>query len=150
MKTTDTLRTCRRCGLEANTEEELELFHKQKTNNGILVPYGRENYCKNCRNEYNRKYRKENKLKSLEWGTISRCKNIYGITLDEYYKRMSTSDCCGICGSKEQLGYDHCHDTLKFRGVLCKNCNRSIGQLGDTAESIGKVLFYLNKVEQRV
>tara|TARA_R110000765_G_C18525580_1_gene558832 strand:+ start:53 stop:502 length:450 start_codon:yes stop_codon:yes gene_type:complete len=145
---TDALITCRICGLEAHIEEELELFHKKKTNNGILVPYGRENYCKNCRNKYNRKYRKENKFKTLEWGTKGRCKHIYNITLEEYYKRMSTSDCCEICGSKKRLSYDHCHDTLKFRGVLCSNCNRGIGQLGDTIEAVEKALFYLNKEEK--
>jgi len=137
--------TCRDCGLEAHTKEELKLFHKKKTNNGVLVPYGRDNSCKACRNKYNRKYRKENKLRSLEWSTLSRCKDIYGITLEEYKKRMASSDKCEVCGSKEQLCYDHCHATMDFRGVLCNKCNRSIGTLGDTIESIEKVLFYLQE-----
>jgi hypothetical protein len=34
---------------------------------------------------------------------------------------------------------------MQFRGVLCNKCNRSIGILGDTVESIQKVLFYLTK-----
>ena len=142
---TDALRTCKLCGVQAHTKEDLELFSKCK---GSL--YGRNIYCKPCHNEYNRKHRQKHKDRYLEKNRTYRCKHVYGITLDEYYKRMSTSDCCEVCSSKEQLGYDHCHDTLKFRGVLCKNCNRSLGQLGDTTESIGKVLFYLNKEEQKV
>jgi len=34
---------------------------------------------------------------------------------------------------------------MEFRGVLCNKCNRSIGQLGDTLESIQKVVAYLSK-----
>jgi len=34
---------------------------------------------------------------------------------------------------------------MKFRGVLCTNCNRAIGQLGDTAESVRKALNYLER-----
>ena len=142
---TDALRTCKLCGVQAHTKEDLELFTKCK---GSL--YGRNVYCKTCHNKYSRERRRRKKHQYIEKNRAYRCKNIYGITLNEYYKRMATSDCCEVCGSKELLGYDHCHDTLKFRGVLCRNCNRSLGQLGDTLESIKKVLFYLNKEEQRV
>jgi len=60
---------------------------------------------------------------------------------------MSTSDRCEICSSRDSLCYDHDHNTMRFRGVLCNKCNRSIGQLGDTVESIQKVLFYLKSKE---
>jgi len=132
------LRTCKICGVKAHTNEELELFTKCKGSS-----YGRNVYCKTCHNTYNRENRRRNKHRYTETNRTYRCKNTYGITLNEYYKRMSTSDCCEICGSKKELGYDHCHDTLEFRGVLCRNCNRSIGQLGDTLESIQKVVTYL-------
>ena len=140
---TDALRTCKLCGVQAHTKEDLELFTKCA---GSL--YGRNVYCKTCHNKYNRERRRKNKHEYLEKNRAYRCKNIYGITLNEYYKRMATSDCCEVCDSKELLSYDHCHDTMKFRGVLCRKCNMSLGQLGDTLESIEKVLFYLNKEEK--
>lgn len=50
------LRVCRECGLEAFTEEDLELFAKGKT-----CKYGRDNLCKKCINERHRKHYKENR-----------------------------------------------------------------------------------------
>ncbi len=58
---------------------------------------------------------------------------------------MATSDCCEICGHKEHLVYDHCHDTMEFRGVLCSRCNGALGKLGDTVEDIERVLDYLKR-----
>jgi hypothetical protein len=138
----DTLRKCNTCGLEAHIEEDLELF--ERDDSGL---HGRRNRCKACKRALDTKYRRENpklmELKSKRY----HAENVYGITLEEYLERMSTSDCCEICGIKEKLGYDHCHDTMKFRGILCNKCNRSIGMLGDTLESIMKVVRYLSKKE---
>jgi len=58
---------------------------------------------------------------------------------------VKSSACCEICSSTEELCYDHDHDTMEFRGVLCRGCNRSLGQLGDNLESINKVVKYLKK-----
>jgi len=33
--------------------------------------------------------------------------------------------------------------------VLCNKCNRSIGQLGDTLESLEKVVSYLRRASER-
>ena len=140
MTHTEPLRTCKMCGVKAHTDEELELFTKC---NGCS--YGRNVYCKSCHNKYNREHRRRNKKHYIEKNRAYRCEQIYGITLDDYYKRMSTSDCCEVCGNKENLCYDHCHDTLEFRGVLCRKCNRGIGQLGDTKESIKRALNYLER-----
>ena len=70
---------------------------------------------------------------------------VYNTTYEKYQERMASSDKCEVCGSKDKLCYDHDHQNMKFRGVLCNKCNRSIGILGDTVESIQKVLFYLTK-----
>jgi len=110
---------------------------------------GLNSNCKKCSRIKNRnhqlKYKKNNKSKLKDQKTKWNCKNTYGITFEEYQTRIATSDKCEICGKKEDLCYDHDHDTLEFRGVLCRGCNRSIGQLGDTKESILKVLEYFNK-----
>ncbi len=50
----DPLRKCITCGLEARTEEELELFTKAKLNK-----YGRRNMCKKCHAKQARGYRKK-------------------------------------------------------------------------------------------
>jgi hypothetical protein len=54
-------RVCKTCGLEAHTQEDLELF-------AINAPskYGRANYCIVCNKERNRNYHYENKEKKNE------------------------------------------------------------------------------------
>lgn len=56
---------------------------------------------------------------------------------------MKSSAGCMICNKNTELCYDHCHTTMKFRGVLCRSCNKAIGQLGDTADSLKKAYEYL-------
>lgn len=70
----------------------------------------------------------------------------YGISLDEYRDMYnSRNGKCDLCGSaKNVLDVDHCHDSGEVRGLLCGPCNRALGTLGDTKESIQKVLRYLN------
>jgi len=51
MKSTTSLRVCRKCGLEAQTVEDLELFAKGKRS-----LHGRKTICKKCQNAYNREY----------------------------------------------------------------------------------------------
>lgn len=37
---------------------------------------------------------------------------------------------CGLCGFREQLVKDHCHDTGMVRGLICRSCNTTDG-VGD-------------------
>ena len=44
-----------------------------------------------------------------------------------------------------KLVLDHCHTTKEARGWLCSLCNNSIGQLGDTPESMqGPIVYFEN------
>ena len=73
------------------------------------------------------------------------CKRRYKITPEQYHHRMSTTNQCEICGTFDNLCYDHCHDTMNFRGVLCKTCNAGIGMLGDRLKDVRKAVAYLEK-----
>lgn len=143
MKHTNPLRKCNTCGLEAHTKEDLELFEKETRGK-----YGRRNNCKACKRKRDTYWRSKNKDKTIYKTKKYHAEKVYGISLDEYLKRMSTSDCCEVCGNEDKLVYDHCHDTMNFRGVLCNKCNRSIGQLGDTLESLEKVVSYLRRANE--
>lgn len=102
--------------------------------------YGRRNLCWPCsvvRNEKNPKMK--------DWKTNHQTLKRYGVSVEVYKESMLSSSCCEICSSTEELCYDHCHETMKFRGVLCRGCNRSLGQLGDTLEGLKKVVEYLEK-----
>jgi hypothetical protein len=71
----------------------------------------------------------------------------YGITLEQWAAMVSyAGNRCEICGVEDDsLCVDHDHVTNEVRGVLCRKCNRSIGQLGDTAEALQKAADYLAK-----
>jgi len=141
---TDALRTCKDCNLTANTEEELNLFVKCSRHT-----HGRRNLCYKCENKRDDVWRANNSESILLKRQKYYAEKVYSISLEQYKKRMATSNKCEVCGSKDKLCYDHDHKTMKFRGVLCNKCNRSIGILGDTVESIQKVLFYLTKEKQQ-
>ena len=51
-------------------------------------------------------------------------------------------DCCGKTLYPKKVVFDHCHETNEFRGWLCDGCNRSLGILGDTTESLIKAAMY--------
>lgn len=59
----------------------------------------------------------------------------YKLTLGSYNEMLTQQNgCCAICGRhqsefKKSLGVDHNHITGKVRGLLCNNCNRSLGLL---------------------
>lgn len=41
------------------------------------------------------------------------------------------------------LSIDHDHETGKVRGLLCNNCNRAIGLLGDSVSTLLDAVEYL-------
>jgi hypothetical protein len=57
---------------------------------------------------------------------------------------------CMCCGRVDKLHLDHCHNSGKYRGFTCKNCNVGIGHLGDKIEGIERALKYLKKADERI
>ena len=134
------LRKCRECGKEAHSTENLELFQKGKKSK-----YGRENICLDCVRLKNLTWSRNNAEAKKEAQDKWRCKNKYNISYEEYKEIMDSAVECEVCGSTSKLVYDHDHETHLFRGILCSDCNRSIGQLGDTLESLERATEYLRK-----
>lgn len=104
------------------------------------------NKCRVCfreeRKDYMRKRRKfipdkpecSNKLRRRK------IKTRYGITLEEYDALLSTP--CDICGQAAEV-CDHCHDSGKVRGGLCRKCNSLLGFARDSADILSKAIKYL-------
>ena len=77
----------------------------------------------------------------------------YKITLADYEKMyLAQEGKCKICGGegflmaehhKVRLVVDHCHSTGMVRGLLCHNCNRALGLLQDSVDSLQRALDYL-------
>jgi len=74
----------------------------------------------------------------------------YGITLEEYNYLLEKQDSvCAGCGGAENraatgnLAVDHDHRTGRVRGLLCSNCNRALGLIGDSVETLNRLANYL-------
>ena len=88
-------------------------------------------------------------IEKMKWARIF---NTYGITKEEYKSMLSAQrDVCAICGrsnsqkNKGMLHVDHCHKTGKIRGLLCHNCNVSIGLLADDPAIFRRAIKYIMK-----
>lgn len=84
-------------------------------------------------------------------------KRQYAITPADYDRLIIASQGrCHICSAQFEptrrglLAVDHCHDTGTVRGLLCGNCNRAIGQLGDDPERLRCAASYLERARLRV
>lgn len=62
--------------------------------------------------------------------------------------KQDECDCCGNTHHKT-LVLDHDHNTLKFRGWICEDCNHGLGKLGDNIEGVNKALQYLKAHYER-
>jgi len=128
---------CRGCGEVKNINK----FATARRNKD-----GKEHFCKQCR--WNQKDKEKHNL-SVRASLLYR---EYGLTLDEYDTMLLKQNfVCAICKNKDKqrLCVDHNHKTKKVRGLLCSSCNRSLGALGDTIESIEGVLEYLIQNDAR-
>jgi hypothetical protein len=117
-------------------------------------------------NDYNRAWREANTGKVIAAQLKYRAGNLdkrrsmersyafmkrYGITeagRDELL--ASQGGVCAICastssGSKKNWHIDHNHTTGKIRGILCANCNVSLGAARDDISRLRKMIDYLEK-----
>lgn len=69
-----------------------------------------------------------------------------GISIAEYFAMAEAQGwACKICGKtpKSKLHLDHCHATLRIRGLLCGTCNKGLGQFKDRADLLDAAAEYL-------
>ena len=94
--------------------------------------------------EGNQDYRR-----SLNWARY------YGISLDDY-KRMHAAQngVCAICSQPERavangkvkfLSVDHDHADGSVRGLLCSNCNHTLGHAGDDPKILRAAADYIER-----
>jgi hypothetical protein len=129
---------CPKCKLPKPLDD-FDIHHVGK--NG-LVYHAR---CKSCRTDDMRL--------TMRQRAVAR----YGITLEQYEKMLADQgNACAVCGEPESdiqngklrpLCVDHDHATGKIRGLLCNDCNRGLGFLGDNADRLEKAAYYLRAGE---
>lgn len=157
------MKKCSKC---ENTKL-LDQFRKYTKNNSIFY----SGQCKTCLSEHKKVWVEANWTAINESNKVYNRKHadkIRGNKLIKYwpgttwqqatqkYNALLTKQCgvCALCDRSERrkhkitgavwdLAIDHCHTTKKVRGLLCNACNRGLGLLGDTSDSLQKALDYL-------
>lgn len=120
-------------------------------------PYNKDNYAWTDRKikfengaDYIKKYRDIHPEKFAKY----EIKKKYGLADDEYQKMFNDQNSvCAICKNSEtrigtnnavmNLAVDHCHKTGKIRGLLCANCNTSLGGFKDDINLLQSAIRYL-------
>lgn len=127
---------------------------KEKPESEYNIYHGkRGKSCKQCREYYNnlwkenkgdykekrKKYYRENKERHKARSFKNYILKQYGLTVETYNKMLKEqSNQCGICEIPFNIEdntffhtsggpcIDHCHQTNKVRGLLCRKCNLSL------------------------
>jgi hypothetical protein len=125
----------KRCS-KCDTVKSVEDFYKSSAR-------GTQAWCKPCTREYRRATRAQN-------ARLARLRN-YGLTADEFDALMQ--DQGGRCASCEDdfgpaahdVHVDHCHQSGKVRGILCRHCNIALGHLRDDPVRILSLHTYIQR-----
>jgi hypothetical protein len=59
----------------------------------------------------------------------------------------SKPEMCEVCNRGGRIMFDHCHDSDKFRGWICFNCNAILGLAADNITILEKLIIYLRTAE---
>jgi len=131
---------CKSCSTSKNPDH----FHLA-SNSGWLALDGHRycRTCKPCMSENNKRWSRKNKARRKDnW-----LKNRYGLSLSEREQmEMKSGGRCYACGTEpghNNLHVDHCHDTGRVRGLLCRNCNSVLGYVYDSPEVLEYLAGYL-------
>lgn len=154
------MKKCAKC----NNSKSLDDFPADKRTKS-----GRQSWCRKCQNDFRTdkynsdpKYRRATLDRAKKWyknnsvvtknGDLIRT---FGITLAQYDELLTKQyGLCAICdkpetildkrsGKLKSLAVDHDHITGKIRGLLCSQCNRSLGGFQDSPEILRSAIEYL-------
>lgn len=93
--------------------------------------------------ERSKKYQKSIK------GRVTKIKNRYKITREEYELLIKNNSKCKICNREwsedVRKSIDHNHQTNRIRGLLCLNCNTLLGHAHDNIETLKNAIKYLEE-----
>jgi Recombination endonuclease VII len=96
--------------------------------------------------EEQRKLRKNNSCNNPDYRKKYKLKNYYGLTTEEFSSMvLEQNNKCKICECEmKSTQIDHNHSTGKVRGLLCRNCNTSLGLLKENTKVLYNMISYIN------
>lgn len=127
------MKKCSQCKKE---KPESEFYADKVTLDGL------NNRCITCKKEYYQKNKRLERDRYLE--------REFGFLPGQYEKILKSQNgvckiCYKICSTGKRLCVDHCRETNKIRGLLCKSCNIGIGELKHNTELLEEAIKYLKE-----
>lgn len=109
--------------------------------------------------EKSRQWRAENRELCLKVVRSNNLKRQFGITIEQWEAMYEKQNgLCAICeqpetathrnGKLQRLAVDHCHKSMRNRGLLCAKCNHALERIENIPEWGTKALAYLAKLEK--
>lgn len=120
-----------------------DAFHKnRRTGTGLSV------YCKGCNRLRQKEYTRQVPDQSLSRDRAQRIKNLYGLDVDSFEQMLwRQQQACAICKAPfgDSTPYvDHCHNSKRVRGLLCRQCNLGLGHFSDDVQVLHNAIHYLD------
>ena len=133
-----TVKSCTTCSAEL----PLDQFHVRRATKD-----GRAGICRPCCREYDRsRYYADG---SRRYTRTAYLRRKYGISTNEYdAMHKAQGGVCAICqlsSSGSRLAVDHCHSSGAVRGLLCFDCNSSLGKFRDDEALLARAIEYLQR-----
>ncbi len=140
-----------RCKVCCNERRIKQYYLNQDANIKKSVEWKKEN------KEYVRENAKLNYHKDIHATRAKEATRKKGINIERYDAMLlEQNNLCAICKKPEtrrvknseeiaRLCIDHCHATLKVRGLLCFNCNVGLGKFLDDTQSLQNAIAYLKR-----
>jgi len=92
-----------------------------------------------------RRWRKENP----DEPRVQMLRQRYGLTPEQLAEMLRAQrDACAVCGKPNPDCIDHCHETGRVRGVLCRQCNIGMGQFRDDPALLLAAALYIEEQER--
>lgn len=122
---------CPSCGL---TKPNEDFPRNRATKSGLAT------YCKPCHNRIMKANRERHHGTTRQF----HLKRRYGVDQCQiHWMVLRQNGVCAVCREGVPEHVDHCHKTNRVRGVLCFNCNRGLGKLGDDPRLLLRAIDYL-------
>lgn len=139
------------------TEEELKQYQFNYNNTPERKQYMKEYKQKVGVKQKERESVRRYKKRNPDVAKNGHLKRNFDISLEKFNEMLESQNyVCSICKQPETKIFkktgklcdfcvDHCHSTGKVRGLLCWNCNASLGKFKDSIETLENAILYLKK-----
>lgn len=146
--TLEAVRVCRICGHGKQSDQ----FYKNYAQCKMCYGEKRKIYYRANRDKYIAQHRAYYDRAKDRVSRLNRESNLrgFGLTIEQYEEMFAAQGhgcalCAGMNRDGRRLAVDHDHATGIVRGLLCGECNQSLGKMKDSPSLLRKAAEYIEK-----